>query len=279
MKLSIIIPIYNVSKWLGRCLASVRNQGLNLEDYEIVAVNDGSTDDSMAVLESFRKKESENGIEGNWTIVSQKNKGLSAARNAGLKVAKGTYIWWVDSDDYLEPCCATKLLERADKDRLDVLCFGLQLVNEDMDEDASKSVIEPYEIPDGTNGAVVKGDKFTYKGNTYQFTKVSLTKDGSDNEVNIVKWTGTGDITFLDDNNIYGSNGEYIPGKEDYKCHVVGIGNSVFSTPNSVTSISIPSWIKTVRYDAFASTPLTTLNIPSTVKFSLSNLPLPLELW
>ena len=43
MKLSIIIPIYNVSKWLGRCLASVRNQGLNLEDYEIVAVNDGST--------------------------------------------------------------------------------------------------------------------------------------------------------------------------------------------------------------------------------------------
>lgn len=74
MKLSIIIPIYNVSKWLGRCLASVRNQGLNLEDYEIVAVNDGSTDDSMAVLESFRKKESENGIEGNWTIVSQKTK-------------------------------------------------------------------------------------------------------------------------------------------------------------------------------------------------------------
>lgn len=161
MKLSIIIPIYNVSKWLGRCLASVRNQGLNLEDYEIVAVNDGSTDDSMAVLESFRKKENENGIEGNWTIVSQKNKGLSAARNAGLKVAKGTYIWWVDSDDYLEPCCATKLLERADKDRLDVLCFGLQLVTEeDAKEESSQADIEPYEIPDSTNGAVVKGERF-----------------------------------------------------------------------------------------------------------------------
>lgn len=161
MKLSIIIPIYNVSKWLERCLVSVKNQGLALDDYEIIAVNDGSTDDSMEVLETFRKKEEENGTIGKWTVVNQVNKGLSAARNAGLKVAKGTYVWWVDSDDYLEPGCAVKLLERAEKDRLDVICFGLQLVTEMFDGDVvTNTEIEAYSIPDGTKSAVVKGERF-----------------------------------------------------------------------------------------------------------------------
>ena len=162
MKLSIIIPIYNVSKWLGRCLASVRNQGLNPDDYEIVAVNDGSTDDSMEVLDAFRKEEEKSGVKtAPWVIVNQANKGLSAARNAGLKAAHGTFVWWIDSDDYLEPCCAGKLLERAEKDRLDVLCFGLQLAFDAVPgEEGSISKSEPYNIPDSTNGAVVKGEKF-----------------------------------------------------------------------------------------------------------------------
>lgn len=162
MRLSIILPIYNVSKWLGRCLASIRNQGLNPEDYEIVAVNDGSTDDSMEVLEAFRQEEEKAGVKtAPWVIVNQENKGLSAARNAGLKAAHGTFVWWVDSDDYLEPCCAVKLLERAEKDRLDVLCFGLQLVY-DAVPGAEQPIAnsEPYNIPDSTKGAVVKGEKF-----------------------------------------------------------------------------------------------------------------------
>ena len=165
MKLSIIIPIYNVSKWLGRCLASVRNQGLAPEDYEIVAVNDGSTDDSMEVLEAFRREEEKAGVKtAPWVIVNQENKGLSAARNAGLKAAHGTYVWWIDSDDYLEPCCAAKLLERADKQRLDVLCFGLQLAYDATPGDKNSiATSEPYNINDETNGAVVKGEKFMLK--------------------------------------------------------------------------------------------------------------------
>lgn len=162
MKLSIILPIYNVSKWLGRCLASIRNQGLNPEDYEIVAVNDGSTDDSMEVLEAFRREEEKAGVKtAPWVIVNQKNAGLSAARNAGLKAAHGTYVWWVDSDDYLEPCCAPKLLERIEKERLDVLCFGLQLAY-DAVPGAENPIAhnEPYVISDATNGARVNGEKF-----------------------------------------------------------------------------------------------------------------------
>lgn len=158
MRLSIIIPIYNVSKWLGRCIASVRNQGLALEDYEIVAVDDGTPDDSMRVLEAFRMEEERAGIlNARWQIVRQENQGLSAARNAGLKVARGTYVWWIDPDDYLEPYCVRPLLERAERERLDVLCFGMSLVEE------STGVSTRYQIPDETGGKAVKGEEFLLK--------------------------------------------------------------------------------------------------------------------
>lgn len=154
MRLSIIIPIYNVSKWIGKCIASVRNQGLGPDDYEIIAVNDGSTDDSMNILDAFLAREAKSGEKtAPVVIVNQENKGLSAARNAGLKVAKGNYVWWIDSDDTLEACFAPRLLERAEKERLDVLCFGLNLVEED-------GKVTKYEIEDKTGGKTVKGEKF-----------------------------------------------------------------------------------------------------------------------
>ena len=157
MRLSIVMPIYNVSKWLGRCIASIRNQGLTAQDYEIIAVNDGSTDDSMDVLAAFRAEEEKAGQPiAPWIIINQENRGLSAARNAGLKAAHGTYVWFVDSDDYLEPGCLRKLLEKAEKNRLDVLCFGLQLVGENGD-------IIHDDIPDRTEGKVLKGEEFMLK--------------------------------------------------------------------------------------------------------------------
>lgn len=157
MRLSIVLPIYNVSKWLGRCLASIRNLGFSADDYEIVAVNDGSTDDSLAVLEGFLAEEERSGIrKAPCVIVNQENKGLSAARNTGLKAAKGTYVWFVDSDDYLVPGCGKHLLERCEEERLDVLCFNLQLVGEQGD-------IIPYEIPDQSEGKRMKGEEFLLK--------------------------------------------------------------------------------------------------------------------
>ena len=157
MRLSVIMPVYNVSKWLGRCIASVRNQGLTADDYEIIVVNDGSTDDSMEVLESFRNKEDQSGEPtAPWKVINQVNKGLSAARNAGLKAAHGTYVWFVDSDDYLEPGSLKKLLEKAETSRLDVLGFGLQLVSENGD-------ILPFDIPDQSEGKVMKGEEFMLK--------------------------------------------------------------------------------------------------------------------
>lgn len=157
MKLSIILPIYNVEKWLGRCIASIRNLGLEPSDYEIIAVNDGSLDSSMSILESFREKEANSGVEtAPWVIVNQENKGLSAARNAGLKAAHGTYVWFVDTDDYLVPGVGKQLLEHAENERLDVLCFGLQLVTESGD-------ITPFNIPDESKGKRMKGEEFLLK--------------------------------------------------------------------------------------------------------------------
>lgn len=158
MKLSIIIPIYNVSKWVGRCLASVRNQGLNPDDYEIIVVNDASTDDSIDVIDSFKKEEEKSGVATAPLRVINKaiHSGPGAGRNVGMKHAKGTYVWFIDGDDFLEPCVACKLLQQIEERRLDILCFGLQLYDE-------KDGIAPYSIQDRTNGKICKGEEFLLK--------------------------------------------------------------------------------------------------------------------
>src|SRR5690606_23371492 len=95
MILSIIVPIYNVQDYLKTCIDSLFNQDLLISDYEVIAVNDGSTDASLAILESLKK--TYNSI----NIITQNNQGLSGARNTGIKHAIGTYILFVDSDDYI----------------------------------------------------------------------------------------------------------------------------------------------------------------------------------
>lgn len=158
MKLSIIIPIYNVSKWLGRCLASVRNQGLAPEDYEIIIVNDASTDDSLDVVNSFLKEEEKSGVAVGSTVIINKptHTGPGAGRNVGLKHAHGTFVWFIDGDDFLEPYVAGKLLHIIEEKRLDVLCFGLQLYDENAE-------ITPYTISDHSEGKTCKGEMFLLK--------------------------------------------------------------------------------------------------------------------
>ena len=90
---SIILPVYNVQEYLGTCIESLTNQ--TYKDLEIIAINDGSTDQSLSILEAYAQKDSR------LRVVSQENQGLSAARNTGLDGAKGEYIIFVDSDDYI----------------------------------------------------------------------------------------------------------------------------------------------------------------------------------
>lgn len=103
MLLSIILPVYNVGMYLSMCLDSLLNRNLNVLDYEIVAINDGSTDNSLDILNEYASKYP------NIKIFSQENKGLSVARNEGLKYAKGEYVWFVDSDDFVKSNCLLEL--------------------------------------------------------------------------------------------------------------------------------------------------------------------------
>ena len=136
MKLSIIVPIYNVAPYLRKCVDSLLAQ--DITDYEIILVDDGSTDDSGAIADEIVREVM--GDESNCqspiannpilSVIHQENAGLSAARNAGIAKAQGEYIWFVDSDDYVEPNVLGKLMEQIVRDNLDVLRFRYQNVKE-----------------------------------------------------------------------------------------------------------------------------------------------------
>lgn len=105
MKLSIIIPAYNVEEYLSKCLDSILGQ--DYSDYEVICVNDGSMDGTRAILEHYY------GSHDNLIVINQENAGMSASRNRGIEHAKGDYIMFVDSDDWLEPSSLRSLMESA----------------------------------------------------------------------------------------------------------------------------------------------------------------------
>lgn len=94
-EISVIVPVYNTEKYLDRCIRSIINQ--TFSDFELILVDDGSKDNSGFVCDEWEKKDSR------IKVIHQKNAGAGAARNAGLRVAKGEYIGFVDSDDWIEP--------------------------------------------------------------------------------------------------------------------------------------------------------------------------------
>ena len=115
MKLTIIIPIYNVEPYIKRCLMSCILQDSSLgEEYEIICVNDGTKDKSAEIAKEIAL--SYNGV----VVIDQENGGLSSARNTGLSYARGEYVWFVDSDDYIEENCLPRILSYLNED-LDIL--------------------------------------------------------------------------------------------------------------------------------------------------------------
>lgn len=107
IKVSIIVPVYNVEDYIERCLQSLVNQ--TLEGIEIIVVNDGSTDKSKEIIQNFIKEN----ISSNIVYVEKENGGLSDARNYGMKYAKGEYIAFLDSDDYVENTIYEKMYNKA----------------------------------------------------------------------------------------------------------------------------------------------------------------------
>lgn len=115
--LSIIIPVYNVEKYVCKCLDSIFTQSVSLEQYEVIIVNDGSPDKSAELVRPYVDKYP------NCTLINQKNGGLSVARNTGMDSARGDYIWFVDSDDWLQEDSISVVLSKI-RANLDVDVFA-----------------------------------------------------------------------------------------------------------------------------------------------------------
>src|SRR5690554_1078162 len=111
--ISLIIPIYNVEDYLAQNLLSVKNQ--TYRNFEVIIVNDGATDSSAAIAEKFIEDDDR------FKLIHQENKGLSGARNTGLKEAKGDYVFYLDSDDILEDTALELLVNAAVKYQADVV--------------------------------------------------------------------------------------------------------------------------------------------------------------
>ena len=137
-KVSVIIPVYNVENYLRKCLDSLVNQ--TLKDIEIIVVNDGTTDNSQEIINEYVKKYPKKVVS-----IIQENGGQGAARNTGLLHAKGEYIGYVDSDDYVEENMYEELYKKAKEEDSDIVICGNNVVKENYElfskEDVDKEFL------------------------------------------------------------------------------------------------------------------------------------------
>lgn len=123
--LSIIIPVYNVEKYVRKTLESIFESSFPKSEMEVIVVNDGTKDNSMSIVNEFAAKFD------NLKIINQENQGLSVARNTGLKTARGKYVWFVDSDDWVEYDSLPFLLKHLEHSDKDVLMFKIREYDEE----------------------------------------------------------------------------------------------------------------------------------------------------
>ncbi len=135
LKLSIIVPVYNVAQYLPKCLQSILRQGLSTDQYECLLINDGSTDNSRNICEEYVQNYD------NFKLIDQKNQGVSIARNTGIDNAQGEFVCFIDSDDYLLDDGLNKaFIPFASRKDIDVISFrssydywSVQEINNEVD--------------------------------------------------------------------------------------------------------------------------------------------------
>lgn len=138
-KLSIIVPVYNGEKYIRKCIDSILNQ--SFKDMEIIVINDGSTDTTEEILKTYLEKDKR------IKLINNKNSGPAAARNKGIKAARGNYIGFVDSDDYIELTMYEKLYEAAEKSNVEVIMCGYRDINSfNNTSEIIKSNLEAYKV-------------------------------------------------------------------------------------------------------------------------------------
>jgi len=146
LKLSFIVPCYNVEKYIKDCLDSLLAQDIPESEYEIICVNDCSVDNTREIILDYKRRHC------NILLIDNEiNKKQGATRNLGLYIAQGKYIWFIDSDDYIENNVIQKLINEMEESELDILNFELSRVDKN-------NVVTKRKIADTTD--VIKGSKF-----------------------------------------------------------------------------------------------------------------------
>lgn len=160
MKLSVIVPVYNIEHYVSYCIESIICQ--NNIDMEVILVDDGSTDNSSMICDAFAEKFS------NIIVIHKQNGGLSSARNAGLDIANGDYVLFIDGDDYLQNGAIKELVKVAEKTSVDVVQFGYEEVfGYDQYTEAIERLIK------NKSEVVVETDRYKFYDNLYRLGGVA----------------------------------------------------------------------------------------------------------
>ena len=132
---SIIVPVYNVEKYLVNCLDSIINQ--TYKNFEIIIINDGSTDNSYSILENYAQN-----YPNLIRVFSKENGGLGSARNLGIQKAVGRFLWFIDSDDWIEVDALFKLYNVLKNNDFNVLVFDFNIIEEKKKKKKKKALLE-----------------------------------------------------------------------------------------------------------------------------------------
>lgn len=161
MKISVIVPVYNTSKYLVRCLNSLINQ--SLYDVEFIIVNDGSTDNSSNIISDFCVKDKR------IIVINKDNSGLSSARNSGLEVSKGEYILHIDSDDWIEDNYLKDMYDKA-------ISYNLDIVVSDIIWDWDDGTIKYKKDLDIDDDEIISSDEYLSKFSSLNVSPVVWNK-------------------------------------------------------------------------------------------------------
>lgn len=163
---SIVVPVYEVEKYLDECIDSIINQTYN--NIQIIIIDDGSTDACPEICDTWATRDSR------IIVKHQANGGLSQARNTGLEIAEGKYVLFVDSDDLISRSCVETVVKRAEKDNSDVVLFQLSYLSEDGSEK------KPYErsaqFPKESTSDGKKALEHLFREDIYNYAQLRLTK-------------------------------------------------------------------------------------------------------
>lgn len=173
--ISIIMPVYNAEKYLNRSIESVMNQ--TYKNIEIILVNDGSTDASLTICSNYQKADSR------IKLINQKNSGVSAARNRGIDEATGTYIMFIDSDDYIEKNMIEDMVGKITENDIDLVISGIKMnyikYGQIIKEENYKLKDNIYTITEMLNAILVDIDLICICGPCCKLYKRNILKDNN----------------------------------------------------------------------------------------------------